>query len=60
MIINAFKEVLPEVLGAYEKIRFKGPRLRVFMVRAPDYFTVLEDGVLYQVFMNIGLWWQGS
>ena len=58
LIVKAFKEVFPEVLGAYEKIRFKGldyESAYVYGEEAPDYFTVLENGVLYQVFMNDGL-----
>lgn len=58
LIVKAFKEVFPEVLGAYEKIRFKGldyESAHVYGEEAPDYFTVLENGVLYQVFMNDGL-----
>ena len=58
LIVKAFKEVFPEVLGAYEKIRFKGldyESAHVYGEKAPDYFTVLENGVLYQVFMNDGL-----
>ena len=58
LIVKAFKEVFPEILGAYEKIRFKGldyESAYVYGEEAPDYFTVLENGVLYQVFMNDGL-----
>lgn len=57
-ISEAFRQVLPEVLGAYEKIRFKGldyESAHVYGQEAPDFFTVLENGVLYQVFMNDGL-----
>ena len=58
LIVKAFKEVFPEVLGVYEKIRFKGldyESASVYGEEAQDYFTVLENGVLYQVFMNDGL-----
>ncbi len=58
VISEAFKQVFPEVLGAYEKIRFKGldyESAHVYGQEAPDFFTVLENGVLYQVFMNDGL-----
>ncbi|WP_049532924.1 class I SAM-dependent rRNA methyltransferase [Streptococcus pseudopneumoniae] len=58
VISEAFRQVFPEVLGAYEKIRFKGldyESSHVFGQEAPDFFTVLENGVLYQVFMNDGL-----
>lgn len=58
VILEAFSQVFPEVLGAYEKIRFKGldyESAHVDGQEAPDFFTVLENGVLYQVFMNDGL-----
>ena len=58
VISEAFSQVFPEVLGAYEKIRFKGldyESAHVYGQEAPDFFTVLENGVLYQVFMNDGL-----
>jgi len=58
VISEAFRHVFPEVLGAYEKIRFKGldyESAHVYGQEAPDFFTVLENGVLYQVFMNDGL-----
>ena len=58
IISEAFRHVFPEVLGAYEKIRFKGldyESAHVYGQEAPDFFTVLENGVLYQVFMNDGL-----
>ncbi|CTJ82067.1 conserved hypothetical protein [Streptococcus pneumoniae] len=57
-ISEAFRQVFPEVLGAYEKIRFKGlnyESAHVYGQEASDFFTVLENGVLYQVFMNDGL-----
>jgi len=58
VIAEAFRLVFPEVLGTYEKIRFKGldyESAHVYGQEAPDFFTVLENGVLYQVFMNDGL-----
>ena len=57
-ISEAFRQAFPEVLGTYEKIRFKGldyESAHVYGQEAPDFFTVLENGVLYQVFMNDGL-----
>ena len=57
-ISEAFRQVFPELLGAYEKIRFKGldyESAHVYGQEAPDFFTVMENGVLYQVFMNDGL-----
>lgn len=58
VISEAFRQVFPEVLGTYEKIRFKGldyESAHVYGQEAPDFFTVLENVVLYQVFMNDGL-----
>ena len=58
VISAAFRQVFPEVLGTYEKIRFKGldyESAHVYGQEAPDFFTVLENGILYQVFMNDGL-----
>lgn len=58
IISEAFRQVFPEVLGTYEKIRFKGldyESAHIYGQEAPDFFTVLENGVLYQVFMNDGL-----
>ena len=58
VISEVFRQVFPEVLGTYEKIRFKGldyESAHVYGQEAPDFFTVLENGVLYQVFMNDGL-----
>ena len=58
VISEAFRQIFPEVLGAYEKIRFKGldyESAHVYGQAAPDFFTILENGVLYQVFMNDGL-----
>lgn len=58
IISEAFRQVFPEVLGTYEKIRFKGldyESAHVYGQEAPEFFTVLENGVLYQVFMNDGL-----
>ena len=58
VISEAFRQVFPEVLGTYEKIRFKGldyESAHVYGQEAPDFFTVLENGILYQVFMNDGL-----
>ena len=58
VISESFRQVFPEVLGTYEKIRFKGldyESAHVYGQEAPEFFTVLENGVLYQVFMNDGL-----
>lgn len=58
VIISAFSQVYQELAGAYEKIRFKGldyESAHLYGQEAPDTFTVLENGVRYQVFMNDGL-----
>ena len=58
LIVAAFAQVFPEILGSYEKIRFKGQdyeSAHIYGQEAAEYFTVLENGVLYQVFMNDGL-----
>ena len=58
VISEAFRQVFPEVLGVYEKIRFKGldyESAHLYGQEAPEFFTVLENGVAYQVFMNDGL-----
>ena len=57
-ILAAFGRVFPEILGAYEKIRFKGldyESAHIYGEEAPENFPVLENGVHYQVFMNDGL-----
>ena len=58
VVSEAFRQVFPEVLGVYEKIRFKGldyESAYLYGQEAPEFFTVLENGVAYQVFMNDGL-----
>ncbi|MBJ8325228.1 class I SAM-dependent rRNA methyltransferase [Streptococcus pacificus] len=57
-IVAAFKEIFPEIKGAYEKIRFKGidyQSAHLYGQEAPETFTILENGVSYQVFLNKGL-----
>ncbi|MBP2623026.1 class I SAM-dependent rRNA methyltransferase [Streptococcus oricebi] len=57
-ISQAFRAVFPEVLGAYEKIRFKGPAYEsahLYGQAAPESFTILENGIRYSVFLNDGL-----
>ena len=57
-IVDAFQMVFPEVLGGYEKIRFKGLDFEsdhLFGQEAADTFTILENGVTYEVFLNDGL-----
>lgn len=58
MIIEAFQEIFPEVRGAYEKNRFKGSlpeSAHLYGEQAEDSFSILENGVAYQVFLNDGL-----
>lgn len=58
MIVSAFQTAFPEVLGAYEKIRFKGLDYEsafVYGQEAPETFTIMENGVTYVVFLNDGL-----
>ncbi|EHI69353.1 class I SAM-dependent methyltransferase [Streptococcus ictaluri] len=58
LIIRAFQDVFPEVKGAYEKIRFQGQDFEsahLYGQKAPESFTILENGVFYQVFLNDGL-----
>lgn len=58
VIIAAFRTVFPEMIGGYEKIRFKGLDYEsafVYGQEAPETFTVLENGVRYSVFLNDGL-----
>ena len=58
VIVEAFQTVFPEVLGGYEKIRFKGLDFEsdhLYGQEAADTFTILENGVTYEVFLNDGL-----
>ncbi|MBM7636777.1 class I SAM-dependent rRNA methyltransferase [Streptococcus saliviloxodontae] len=57
-IVSAFQRVYPEVVGAYEKIRFKGLDFEsafLYGQEAPETFIIRENGVNYQVFLNDGL-----
>lgn len=57
-VVQAFQHVFPEVAGAYEKIRFKGldvESAHLYGQEASAFFTILENGVRYQVFLNDGL-----
>ncbi|MGT2800649.1 class I SAM-dependent rRNA methyltransferase [Streptococcus marmotae] len=57
-IVAAFRVVFPDLLGAYEKIRFKGldyESVHLYGQEAPEEFTIFENGVAYQVFLNNGL-----
>lgn len=57
-IISAFKTIFPEVLGAYEKIRFESQlptSSHIYGEVAPDKFIIIENGVKYEVFLDDGL-----
>ena len=57
-ILAAFKEVFPEVVGVYEKIRFESelPESQfVYGEEAPEPLLVQENGVTYATYLNEGL-----
>lgn len=58
MIIKAFRTVFPDLVGAYEKVRFRGQSYdsaHLYGQEAPPVFSILENGVSYQIFLNDGL-----
>lgn len=58
VIVKAFQTIFPEILGAYEKMRFKDTfeeSAHLYGVEAPEKFLILENGVNYSVFLNDGL-----
>ncbi len=58
MIVAAFKQVYPNIKGAYEKIRFKGldfESAHLYGQEAPESFLILENNIKYSVFLNDGL-----
>lgn len=58
IIIEAFQQIYPEFVGAYEKVRFPQAghqSAHLYGKEAPAYFDVLENGVSYSVFLNDGL-----
>uniref|UniRef100_UPI00403FA317 class I SAM-dependent rRNA methyltransferase n=1 Tax=Candidatus Enterococcus willemsii TaxID=1857215 RepID=UPI00403FA317 len=57
-LISAFKEVFPEIRGAYEKIRFDStlPESQfIYGEKAPEPLIVKENGISYATYMNEGL-----
>ncbi|EOL44245.1 class I SAM-dependent rRNA methyltransferase [Enterococcus caccae] len=58
-IIQAFKKNFPEIIGAYEKIRFSAESLpesqKLFGDDAPEPLLVYENGVTYATYLNDGL-----
>ncbi|QIL46259.1 class I SAM-dependent rRNA methyltransferase [Vagococcus coleopterorum] len=59
IIIDAFRNVNPEIVGGYEKIRFQGNGLPesqfIFGQEAPEPLVVKENGVAYATYLNEGL-----
>ncbi|WEV60341.1 class I SAM-dependent rRNA methyltransferase [Streptococcaceae bacterium ESL0729] len=58
IIVKAFRQVFPELAGAYEKLRFKPANFEsahLYGEKKEDKFTILENGVSYSVFLNDGL-----
>ncbi|MTD39002.1 class I SAM-dependent rRNA methyltransferase [Erwinia sp. CPCC 100877] len=59
LLVQIFKQVFPEIIGAYEKIRFSTHSLpesqKLFGVDAPEPLIVLENGVRYATYLNDGL-----
>ncbi|MEI5992648.1 class I SAM-dependent rRNA methyltransferase [Candidatus Enterococcus mansonii] len=59
VIINAFKKSVPEISGAYEKIRFSNDSLpesqKLFGLDAPEPLLITENGVTYATYLNDGL-----
>lgn len=58
LLLAAFQTALPEITGAYEKIRFRQGTSEsnyLYGKEAPAFFTILENGIRYQVFLNEGL-----
>lgn len=58
MIVSAFQKVYPELVGAYEKVRFKADlpeSSHLYGATQEEPFEVLENGVRYSVFLNDGL-----
>ena len=58
-IIQAFQLVFPEIIGAYEKIRFPSKKLAesqfLFGKKAPEPLIIVENGVSFAVYLNEGL-----
>lgn len=56
--IRAFQEVYPDIKGAYEKNRFQErsyESAHLYGEEAPATFTILENALRYEVFLNDGL-----
>lgn len=58
MIIAAFQAVFPEIIGAYEKIRFQSnlpESQHLFGQHAPEPLLIKENGITYATYLNEGL-----
>lgn len=58
-MIQAFREIYPEIVGGYEKIRFESVNLPesqfIYGKEAPEPLIVKENGVKFAVYLNEGL-----
>lgn len=58
-IVAAFKKTMPEIIGAYEKVRFSSKELpeseKLFGTDAPEPLLITENGVTYATYLNDGL-----
>lgn len=58
-IVTAFKEAYPEIVGAYEKVRFGNQQLPesqlLYGATVSEPLLVLENGVTYATYLNEGL-----
>lgn len=58
LLINAFHEIFPEVIGGYEKIRFSSDlpeSQHIFGEKAPEPLVIKENGISYAVYLDEGL-----
>lgn len=59
MIAEAFRIVYPDIIGGYEKVRFKHQSApessHLYGKQAPETVVILENGIRYQVFLDDGL-----
>lgn len=59
LLVASFRQVFPEIIGAYEKIRFQGKSLPesrlLFGETAPEPLIVQENFVNYATYLNEGL-----
>ncbi len=59
LIVNSFKKVFGEIIGAYEKIRFQAKGFSesqfVYGKEAEEPLLIIENGVRYATYLNEGL-----